>query len=76
MTKKRFHKLLRAWFVKGETRKATSKVTWKLCMRALNDYKSVDRMVAGAKPYAEIWAAITNNGTMTLGVGEKEKCKE
>ena len=73
MTKKRFNKLLRAWLVRGESRKFSSKNNWKLSMRHLADFNIVNRTVAGTTPYAEIWAQITDNGAITFGVGEKEK---
>ena len=70
MTKKRFHKLFRAWLVRADARKGADKGIYKCVMRKLNDFKSV---TSGKKPYAEIWEAITSNGTMTFGVGVKEK---
>lgn len=70
MTKKRFHKLFRAWLVRADARKGADKGAWKDVMRHLNDFKSV---TSRTKPYAEIWEAITSNGTMTFGVGAKGK---
>lgn len=69
MTKKRFHKLFRAWIVRVNMRNGADKGAYKRVMRQLNDFKSVK---IGAKPYAEIWEIITSNG-MTLGVGVKRK---
>ena len=75
MTKKRFHKLLRAWFTNAHKRhgvRSEDKVINKRCMQNLNAYKSVNR-AESTVPYAEIWKIITDNGAMTFGVGVKGK---
>lgn len=75
MTKKRFHKLLRAWFTNAHKRlgvRSEDKVCNKRCIQNLKAYKAVNR-AESAVPYAEIWKIITDNGTMTFGVGVKEK---
>ena len=73
MTKKRFHKLLRAWFTKVEERhgrRSEDRVNNKRVMQNLNAYKAVNR-AESTVPYEEIWKIITNG--MTLGVGVKGK---
>lgn len=75
MKKKRFHKLLRAWFTNAHKRhgvRSEDRVNNKRVMQGLNAYKAVNRAKSTA-PYAEIWEAITSNGTMTFGVGVKVK---
>ena len=67
MSKKRFHKLFRAWLVRAGARKGADKGAWKIVMRHLNDFKCVTK--SGAKPYAEIWEVITSNGALDVGVG-------
>ena len=71
MTKKIFHKLLRAWFTNAHKRhgvRSEDKVLNKYVMQNLKAYKAVNR-AESTVPYAEIWQAITSNGAMTLGVG-------
>ena len=71
MTKKRFHKLFRAWLVRANARNGADKGTYKSVMQHLNNFKSVDTTVATS--YSELWKVITSNGEMTFGVGVKGK---
>ena len=75
MTKKRFHKLLRAWLSntpKINPVSSETKIKAKLCMQAINTYKAVNR-AESTVPYAEIWKVIVSNGAMTRGVGVKRR---